>query len=122
MSESLDPSTLSFPESVINAGLAFAGAVLVGLISFFGGRGSVQAQLQGQLNNSFQLYIKQLEKEREDDTKKLLDLQTKIGELWAYNRKLAAALRESGQKVPEPPNVEPIFIITPSMADLPGAQ
>lgn len=110
---------LSLGQTIV-AGLTTASAtVIVGLISFFGGRGSVQAQLQAQLNNSLKLHIDELKSERHTDQNRIQDLEVKVRGLQQYNESLARVLRDNNIPVPPPPKVEPVFVLDslPSQPD-----
>lgn len=119
-----DDVSFSLSEAVVIAVIATAGTILTALIAFFGGRGSVQAQLQGQLNDTMELVVKNLEKRLEDSDTLIRDMRVEIRSLQAYNIALARILRENNIPVPQPQTVAPVFVLDslpPSALDKPHA-
>lgn len=98
-------------QAVILAVIGVMGSVLVALIGFFGGRGSVSAQLQGQLNASFKALTDKLVKEREADEKEMASLRGEVRQLDQHIRSLEELLRRSGIEVPPRPAVATVFVL-----------
>ena len=112
--------TAGFFQEIVSSLFTFLGVVIVGFIGFFGGRGSVQAQLQGQLNASMKMYIEELKAERVADEKRILNLEARSAALEQYNLSLARILRDADIPVPPPPKTETVFVLAPQMPSTTG--
>lgn len=100
--------------TVITAVIGFFGMVATGMFGFFGGRGSVEVSRQNVLNQTLELYTKELRTDLASAKKEILALEGNIAQLFQYNLSLARILRENNIDVPPPPKVETVFIIGPS--------
>lgn len=87
------------------------GMVVVGLISFFGGRGSVQAQIQTALNNTFQNLVDQLQEERKDERQQILEMRGAIRAWEQHLISLENILRREGIDIPPRPVVATVFVL-----------
>jgi len=98
-------------QTIVAGILGVVSSVMIGLISFFGGRGSVQAQLQGQLNASMKLHIDRQDEILARNEERLQQMEVKVRGLQQYNESLARILRDNDIPVPPPPVVAPVFIL-----------
>lgn len=114
-----DPARELVNNQTIIAGLiGLVGIIITGLLSFFGGRGSVQAQLQGQLNLSFKEFTDQLQEEHASDRSDIAGCRRRCGELEGQLRgleqhlaSLENLLRAHGISVPEAAKVATVFVL-----------
>lgn len=111
-------------QMVIVAILAASSSIIVALIAFFGGRGSVAAQLQGQLNESFKNLTADLQDERvtlrkawADERQLRLELESRLAGLEQHVRSLENVLRREGISVPPRRLVEPIVMLDANLKD-----
>lgn len=113
-----DPA--GFFQEIVSSLFAFLGVVIVGFISFFGGRGSVQAQLQAQLNDTMKIVIGELKTELEDSKGQICAVEARSAALEQYNISLSRILRDAGIPVPPPPKTETVFVLAPQMPSTTG--
>lgn len=106
-----DSIQITIGQALLGVLITASSAVIVGLLSFFGGRGSVQAQLQGQLNASMKALIDEQAELRKVDQQTIRDLNLQLRSQQIYISKLAKALIELGADVPPPPEVVPILML-----------
>lgn len=104
-----DSVHMSVGEIVLGAIVSTFGAVIVGFTSYFGGRGSVQAQLQAQLNASFKDLTDQLQKERVTDHAALGLMRGDLTNLEQHILSLEDILRRAGLPIPPRPKVTTVF-------------
>lgn len=103
-----------FFQEIVSSLFTFLGVVLVGFIGFFGGRGSVQAQLQAQLNDTMKMVVAELKGEVEEARAHIRTLESRSAALEQYNISLARILRDADIPVPAPPKTETVFVLAPS--------
>lgn len=108
MSDGVGPT---FSTEVFQSLITFCGIVIVGFIGFFGGRGSVQAQLQAQLNDTMKMVIAELKAEIDNLQGHIRALEGRSASLEQYNISLARILRDANIEVPPPPKTETVFIL-----------
>ncbi len=89
--------------TLITAGFGFLGAVIVGIISFFGGRGTSEAAVQNAINSGFKDLTAALQKEREENHTLIDELTGRVANLEQHMLSLEALLRDNGIPVPRRP-------------------
>ena len=97
--------------AVLTGMFGFLGTIIVGMLSFFGGRGSVQAQIQGSLNESFKILTEQLRQERTRDRVEILQLRGEVRGLEQHISSLETILRANGMEIPKRPLTAPVFVL-----------
>lgn len=106
-------------ESYINASISAIGIIvaasITGIVAFFGGKGSAQAQLQNSLNAFNTSVMHSLERERTHCEEKLkamqLQLDTEGRSLRQHISSLEEVIRRAGIEVPRHRPAEIIYVL-----------
>lgn len=91
--------------------LAILGGLATAFLTWVGVRGKTKVEGVAVVQNGFQSLVDQLQEERGDNRKRIIDLEGRIAGLEAYNYALETILRNNGIPLPERPKVDKIIML-----------
>lgn len=96
---------------IIVAILALLGTVISGFLGFAQGRGASIAAVQASLNASFGALVTELQEERKNDRRRMLDIEGRCNGMEQHIASLEQILRDNGIEVPRRPQVHTVFVL-----------
>jgi hypothetical protein len=109
---------LTLSQTVVASLVGAFGTIVVGAVTFFGGRGSVTAQLQSAMTIATKELFETYRLERIEDHKTIISLKTEVLTLTGtvagldqHVRSLESLLRTHGIKVPKRPITQTVFVL-----------
>lgn len=102
---------LSAQQQLLVAVIAAFASVVASVVAYFGGRGSIASQLQGQINASFELLASQLNDQHDRDVTRMAQMEGHISALEQYQLSLERILRDAGIPIPTRPIAATVFVL-----------
>jgi TolA-binding protein len=105
VTEASDSSTITIAVASV---IGLLTSIITGILSYFGGRGSVAAQIQTALNNSFESLSERLEIDNVSLRRRVTELEGNQRKMEQHISSLESLLRRNGIEVPSPPRIDTI--------------